>query len=416
VPLAGVCLTMADLSRPMLLDIAPAIGMNMSGDQGVILADMVHNCIATKDMSLNANIMDIVFTRDPATNAKVYVREQLVSTVKTPLDAAFAGVDSSMSSSTVAVSDNAEIIALRNLLGDNPLDALLRPVPDKIDANPSLAPLKSDQELNAAFQTSSRCDSFEVVGSSLGSLSGQTIPGMKNFVTKLGNYATIPPSADACLENVVCDPTGEHLTACNAGNAFVDLKRKLMQSPTGIFQCDIFQDVNGNDCDPISMTQDSSGQWQNDCLIVDGSSKVMKAKAKTCTLQEFVTYVQGFDERIGKAMSRLDGATNSLMTGITGDLKNLVDGYVLGPIIGIADGITCGFMPAFYRSVVDGLCYQGVVGFRGIGTSYVMLGYAVIFLALVMYIFWRHTIDNVNAEIAKTNKEVAGEQPPSSTV
>lgn len=403
-PLSGVCLIMADIDSQLLDSIGPAIGLNISGDEGVMLYDMVDSCIATKNESLNANFMDLIFTRDAVTGDKVYVREELVSTVQVPLDEAFAGLDESLSSSAVSISDNADLVALRSALGGNPLDALLLPDPNKMSNSADFQPMLGDSELQMALQTSSRCDNHTIVGEVGSYSSGQTMLGMEHFVTKLESFGQQVPGTGTCLKEVICEPTqsASALAACDAGNKFVRLLRKLAETPDQIFRCDIFQDAGGSDCDPIDMVQGSDGQWDNDCLIVEGSSKVLKTKTRHCDLEDFVTYVQDFDQRIEKVMARLDNATNTVMTSITGDLRTVIDNLVLNPVISIVDGLTCGFLPKVYRDVVDGLCYQGIVGFRMIGASWVVVAFAVILLAIVMYALWRRAIDNVNGELAKS--------------
>jgi len=407
VPLAGICMTMAPINKQTLTDIAPAIGMNMSGDNGVILSGIVDQCISTTNTSSNANLMDIVFTRDATTGEVTYVRQQIVSTVKDPLDQAFAGIDAAQAGGSISLSTSSEILALRNLISGNPVDAMMLPDAAKIRADNSLQPMLSEQDLSIALLTSTRCSNFTVVGD-LGSFSGQAMPGMANFVDKLKAYGTEIPSS-SCLANVACTP-GATASACNAGNEFVNLKRKLTDSTANLFRCDIFEDSNGVACDPINMVQDSDGQWQNDCLVVDGSDRLMKVFQRTCNLEEFVAYVQGFDQRIANTLSRLDTVTAGTMTGITMDLRGLVNTYVLNPVLGIVDGITCGFMPTVYREVVDGMCYQGVVGFRTIGKSYVIVSVSVLLLALVMYVLWRRVVDNTNAEVRRGARS-SEEQP-----
>jgi len=402
-PLSGVCLIMADIDSQMLDSIGPAIGMNISGDEGVMLRGMVDSCIATKNESLNANFMDIIFTRDAVTGDKVYVREELVSSVQAPLDEAFAGLDEALSNGDVSISNNSDLVALRTALGRNPLDAFLLPDPNKMSNSADFQPMLGDSELQVVLQTSSRCDNHTVVGDVGSYSSGQTMLGMEHFVTKLESFGDQEVATGTCLKEVTCHSTlsASASAACDAGNKFVRLLRKLTETPDQIFRCDIFQDAGGSDCDPIDMVQGSDGQWDNDCLIVEGSEKVLKPKTRHCNLTEFVTYVQAFDQRIENVMARLDNATNTVMTSITGDLRTVIDNLILDPVVSIVDGLTCGFLPKVYRGVIDGLCYQGILGFRMIGASWVVVGFAVILLAIVMYALWRRAIDNVNGELAK---------------
>merc|ERR1712113_589591 len=136
----------------------------------------------------------------------------------------------------------------------------------------------------------------------------------------------------------------------------------------------------------------NSGTWQNDCLVENATTKKKELKVKTnvkCNLAEFTAYIKGYDQRIDLAMQRLDKATNKVFTTITSQMKDLVNNYVWKPIVSMADGVTCGFMPKFYRGMIDGMCFQGVVGWRSIGKSYVLLAMAVFLMACVSFVLWR---------------------------
>mmetsp|Transcript_53048 Transcript_53048/g.151940 ORF Transcript_53048/g.151940 Transcript_53048/m.151940 type:complete len:133 (-) Transcript_53048:63-461(-) len=125
----------------------------------------------------------------------------------------------------------------------------------------------------------------------------------------------------------------------------------------------------------------------------------MFIQAKQCSLAEFDAYVKAYDPLLQKVFQRLDSEAGMFASDISADLNDLVDTYLVAPTMKIIDGVTCGFMPKFYRGIVDGLCFQGVVGFRMIAKSYVVLSVFVLFLALVMHVFWRFAIGNVNADV-----------------
>jgi len=398
VPLAGVCLTMADFNSQMLYDIAPALGTDMSGDEGIIMADMIDQCVAESGVNLNANMMDIVFQRDPITNDKVYVRDTLVSTVQAPLDIAFGALDDAVSNSGVSISDQSEVQDLRAILRNQDIDAFIIPDTDKVSSDATLAPMLDESALQIALATTTRCAAF--------TSSDGTLMGVENFVDVLEAYGTKTDVPGTCVDLVTCDGTAP--AACAAGNLFIGLKGDLLDTNNDIFRCDIFEDADGNDCDPINMVEVADGQWQNDCLITEDSVKTTKTKVKNCNLAEFISYVQGFDTRIEKVLARLDSETAAVMDGIKVDMKSVIDTHILDPIIGIADGITCGFLPVFYQDVVYNMCYQGVVGLRGIGKSYVLLAFVMIVLALVMFVEFRRARDNVDADRAREKGEDAG--------
>mmetsp|Transcript_105274 Transcript_105274/g.336799 ORF Transcript_105274/g.336799 Transcript_105274/m.336799 type:complete len:335 (+) Transcript_105274:1384-2388(+) len=64
-PMAAVCDIMDRMDRTLLIDIGPGIGLNLTGDQGEMLGDILDKCLVTQDRTSNANIMDFVFSRKP---------------------------------------------------------------------------------------------------------------------------------------------------------------------------------------------------------------------------------------------------------------------------------------------------------------------------------------------------------------
>ncbi|CAE7720134.1 unnamed protein product [Symbiodinium pilosum] len=140
----------------------------------------------------------------------------------------------------------------------------------------------------------------------------------------------------------------------------MDLKQAL-QTPRGAFPC--CQTSAGSLlCEVINMVQ-SGSTWLNDCL---GAT----SEEYSCSLSEFVTLVQDYDQRLNKVFARMDTATTDSFTAIQTNLKALLDQYFLSKITLIGNGVTCGFMGTAYKGVVDGMCYGGVWGLKAVSSSY----------------------------------------------
>mmetsp|Transcript_157024 Transcript_157024/g.500800 ORF Transcript_157024/g.500800 Transcript_157024/m.500800 type:complete len:160 (-) Transcript_157024:837-1316(-) len=150
--------------------------------------------------------------------------------------------------------------------------------------------------------------------------------------------------------------------------------------------------------------------WNNDCTFKDSSGKrTMYTMNTTCTMQEFEDYLKKFDQVMEKVFARIDTEAGKLGAEIDTKLRNLVNTFLITPAMSIIDGVTCGFMPIFYRAVVDGLCFQGVVGLRMVAKSYVVLSFFMVFLAIAMYTFWSLAVSNYNAYVDAA-KKVGGSQ------
>jgi len=195
----------------------------------------------------------------------------------------------------------------------------------------------------------------------------------------------------SCVETVECwgENGSDERQACDAGNAFVLLKAELFENTT--YRCDVFEHETGSECDPRDMEQDAEGVWQNDCLLPgEGAwSKVVQIKEVNCTFQEFVKYMEDFDERIDTAVRRLDdAAANQSAAVIEGPLRKAVED-LLGSIDAVASRSSCSYMSPLYQDLVEGLCHQAVAGLSVIGYLYVASGLTVGLLVLAMYTMWR---------------------------
>merc|ERR1712003_311711 len=93
-----------------------------------------------------------------------------------------------------------------------------------------------------------------------------------------------------------------------------------------------------------------------------------------------------------------------VMRSITSDLRALVDRYLLDVLGDVVDGVTCGPLSGLYEDMVSSLCFQGVWGLIAISRSMVWASSTVLVLLIVVYVVWRRSVDNVNAEEAKIDE------------
>jgi len=321
------------------------------------------------------------------------LRAQLVGTVMEPLNATFADLAAAMDGSSGALAESQPIQDLVAILRNTPVSAMLIADSSKVSNDNDVSPMLDFEPLQVGLATSARCNNFTDNSSG----SNVVIPGISNFVDRLAGLGPKLPSGGSCVQNVDCAGSQDQV-ACAAGNAYVDLKRTLVQDSPRLYRCDVFEASSGQPCDPKEMARDVSGRWINDCLIADGSKVTTRVKQVECNLDEFTAYVQSYEQRVLKVLGRLDNATAETSSLIVDDLHHLVTRYILDPIFHIVNGVTCGFMPDVFRGFLNGFCFQGVIGFRTMGASYVVFAVSVLVMALAMYFQWRLAIDNVNAE------------------
>merc|ERR1712039_1006715 len=265
-------------------------------------------------------------------------------------------------------------------------------------SSPKYAPMFTQPNLQSNAVSSVRCED----GTTSGPFGDLEVKGVESFVSELATLGVRQTNMRQDCANVVkCDGTSKD--ACTAGNHFVELKQNIMDLTK--YRCDVFVDPQdgSSDCDPGSMTgvydkNTKRTTWTWGCLTSD---RTMVRKEKTCTLAEFTAYLQAFDGRIDVSMRRMDTAATEVGPAIAGDLRQIVEKYMLEPIDRIAGGVTCGFLGKFYREMVLGLCYQGVSGFRMISQSYNACAILTLFVVGFMYGLWRRALDNVES-VGKT--------------
>lgn len=409
VPLSGMCLIMDDMSAELITNIGPALGLNLTGDEGEQLLDIVSNCLVPKDPNLNAALLDLIYVKDNATAPKESLREKVVESVKDSIRSKFDDIDKSMGGgSAPALSTDPKLVKLTDAIYKNPISMMI--VAKDLTSDSTYSDLYSQTALSAAALPSSVQCNDRVVSDEVDGLKGKTMKGVEKFVLALTSFGTRQTLRADCANLVDCvdaltSPRGK---SCKAGNNFVKLKQKLMDA--GTFRCDTF--VNPLDgvsaCDVKFMSgtfnaSKSRTMWSNDCL---SATKKVKRKQVLCNVQEFSDYVKDYKTRILQAMKRIDLAVTEVGPAISKGLRGIVEEDLIAPIDRVANGVTCGLMGGFYREMVDGFCYQGINGFIVIGQSYVACGAMLVFLVLLMYGVWRRAIDNVNKSSVALTKVV----------
>jgi len=410
VPLSGMCLIMDDLGPQLLRDISPAVGMNLTGFQGNQTLTIIEKCLVPKDPTENAMLLDVLMVRDNDTAEYETMRSKIVDRVKDQIQSQFDSVNRLMSGvDSTGLAENPAVVTIREIL-QNPIDMMILTDPDDLQwfiESPDYAAMFSQAGLQAKAVSSVRCDTDAVSGP----LGNFTIEGVEAFVRELATLGTRNVLRPDCADTVICSDVvnSPRREACDAGNRFVTLKQNIMDLAN--YRCDVFLDPQdmSSDCDPLTMTGVFNSvtrqtEWTGDCLMPDGS---MRRKEKYCTLSEFTTYMQAFDTRIDKAMQRMDTAATEVGPAIATTLQQIVEDNILVPIDMVANGVTCGWLGTFYREMVDGLCYQGIFGFRLISQSYNGCAIITLFMVILTYALWRRSIDNVNS-VVKTDVVILG--------
>lgn len=394
VPVSGLCLVLDEMDRPLLEGIAGSLGLQLTGDEGGMLLDIAEQCIlAPTGTTANPNMFDILYTRENATAPKVYMREKLIGAIRSPIDAQFAKIRSTVEGSSMNMSSNEGVVSLRALFELNDVRGLVVADAGAMQSSNILSGLVADSRavgITVGYAASALCADLAVQGD-LGGLSG-TIPGVDTFVTLLTHFGPIVPES-TCAKQVVCPVAiSAARTACEAGNAYIDIKRQVWGAA---YRCDVFADPTDPSafCDPKDMVQEAGGTWRNDCIKTDGT---MSVKARACTFTDFAAYVKEHDVRLEKIMQRLDAAVQEALDDIVDGLQALVQKQVLGDIDNMTAGVTCGFLPEAYRASIDAICFQSLIGFRRLANSYVSCAIITILLMVLMYGTWRWQIDNVN--------------------
>lgn len=387
--LSGLCLVLDDISGDSIVGIAPALGMNLSSmNDSKIMFSIIDNCFADTAGN-NSNLLDII-TITNATGDAPTMRQEIVDKSKQRLSDQFDKVGAMVANTSLGLAQMSFVTDLRALLRENPVATWIIPDPLTISQTyPAL--LTASDDLKLFPVTSLAC----LDHTPLSGLTGFSIPGMNTFDAALAFYGTqvMNTNGYACGKTVVCDPAADAQTKlrCSQANQYMGQKQRLTSSAEQLYRCDVFEHPSNPllACDPLYMVGSASAGYTSDCIE-------LKRKIEYCTLDEFNTYVRGFDARIEKTLRRVDDATLFVSAKITSDMEGLVTQYFISAIDRIVAGSSCGFLTKTYREFIDGLCYQGLWGLIMISRAYVGLAAVTIGLIVLMYIVWRRAVDNFN--------------------
>lgn len=404
VPVSGTCLVMDDVNSQMLKDIAPAINLSTNSANFDMVADIIDNCFNPADPSKNANLMDILKVQGAnGSNESVSMRTRMSEEMQDQIVKQFDEITATLTNLSVpGLVDSPEVVALTAFLAQNPMDAFILPDQARMSDDDRFKALSDGLEI--AFGTSMSCSDFNSSDAALGN-----IPGIDSFEADLAAFGDLSNSSSTCAKSLLtCTDPGNNAT-CDAGSNYADLKQELLLSSQ--YRCDLFEDPGDSSqyCNPGNMTH-SSGAWTNDCL--DPVTRRATIKPRTCTLSEFVAYVQSFNATINRVLSRVDTTVPEVKDIINVDMRAAMDTFLLDPVTEIVDGVTCGFVATTYQELIDGLCYQGVNGFTTVARSYVACAALSCILLLLTFTLWCRGVNNFNAWEAKENERKALEKRP----
>jgi len=371
-----------------------------------------------EEANAGSNLLDLLFMRTED-GSKETMRQKLVGDVTTPIDAAFDNITSRVNLGNMTLGSSAAFAQLKDLLASMEVKSTL--ILSEQYVPTSFAPpaggwaedatyggLFKDLLTSSAAFTSTACSNYTEA------TTGLTIPGMIDFADRLQQIPGATPltTTDTCITKVDCSGVSNSNSpcdvllghtcqkdACDAGNAFLELKLQLLNGePAGSkdFQCNVFRTSGGASCDPHSMVRNGDGSYTGDCLRRHEAGYTFTEQDNvSCSLDDFQTYLQEFSARLDKAIDRLDNVTVEVFNITIVDLRSLVDRYFVDQIGEVADGISCGFLPKIKDTVIDSLCFQGLAGYKTIANMYLLTALLIIVLAIDMYVLFRVMIDNV---------------------
>jgi hypothetical protein len=401
VPISGVCLILTDIDREMLNGIGDAISMNMSGDEGVMLGDMVERCFNPADVTAPANLMDILFERNETTGQRVTLRDKMISQFSDQIESQFDQVTARLNSNLPSLAADSRIVALRQALQDNPIDKMFLPQ-STLTSNTNFEALDPNNAnavsalSTAALNSSADCDDH------WSALIGRGVGGISAFLTELqalGSSPTAITNGISCTQTVTCT-AGATSAACEAGNRLMYYKAALQNtgafdavssgtSATNNYRCDLFTIPSNSNCDVLNMP--ASNPTNADMCVAGsaGSYSMTTTTNRQCDLAGLTTYISDFDSRLEKVFANVDTITDSVRTAIDTDLRNTLDTHVMNPLDAMADSMQCNFLAPLYADLVNSFCYQGMWGFRRIAVSYTTLGFLQVLLIPLMYTIYR---------------------------
>jgi len=396
-PLASVCLIMEDMDSQMLDDIQGATGMNLTGEEGEMMADMVDQCFQGLGEE-NPIMLKLIKVTENGTTMTMY--EKVVDETRNMIQDQFDAIGSSGGGSDGSfpkLNDDDNVQKLKQLLRETYIDGMML-LDDSANNVPDFTNLAAS-DLSDYLAGSARCPDFTIPSNLDLPNEGDTILGIDSFAAQLngpnfGNGNQDPPiQAGRCAQEVTCPTSGANKDACEEANTLMSLRARLENAMT--FKCKTFTKA-GVYCD----TKDTL-----DCLT-DGQTT---SETFDCDLATFTQMVNDFDTRLTNVFGHLDTITEEFMPKIQGQLQDIVNEELMDPITAVADGLTCGFLKTRYAQTIDGMCYGMVIGLKGLADAYVLCAIMALLLIFVIYVVWRIVNDNVTKDAWSVSPYEAGE-------
>ncbi|CAL1143472.1 unnamed protein product [Cladocopium goreaui] len=108
-----------------------------------------------------------------------------------------------------------------------------------------------------------------------------------------------------------------------------------------------------------------------------------------------------------KGFQYFDDTVSGVLNSISVDLINLVDQFIINPLISLLDLFDCTFMAAFWMGLTDSMCLRAMNGLRMIANSYVWVALLSLLIAMLMYVPWRLSKDNLDTANADSAPQSA---------
>lgn len=399
---SGVCLVLVEYNADMAENLFAALGQEVD-DTMLMAINISDRCLSANSVAPDAsrNLADIVMIPDPITGDSVSIRKSIFDTAVTPVQSQFGQVQNLTQMGDLSLSSMAELQTLTQTLAALDMRALF--LPDSALVTADASPYKDMNPAYLAITLS--CADVTLSNNLPDGLGGTVTLGMDSMVTTGGTISgtsfdgltsqmdslswTCPTlSAYACSSGVTS-------TMCDDGAQFIqNIKEPLVTQNK--FKC-IYQ-VDPSDgttiCNPRDMTS-TAGVWSGQCVA--GEDTVQAFKVVDCTIQEFEDNLKNIGLDLTKGFEYFDDTVSGVLNSISVDLINLVDQFIINPLVTLLDLFDCTFMANFWMGLTDAMCLRAMNGLRMIANSYVWVALLSLLIAMLMYVPWRLSKDNYDS-------------------
>lgn len=408
---SGVCLVLVEYNADMAENLFAALGQEVD-DTMLMAINISDRCLSANSVAPDAsrNLADIVMIQD-ANGDTVSVRKSIFDTAVTPVQAQFGQVQNLTQMGDLSFSTMPELQTLTQTLAALEMRALFWPDSAAVTADAS--PYKDMHPAYTAITLS--CADVTLSNDLPDGLAGTVTFGMDSMVSTGWTYSgttfdALTSQMDSLtwtcpsLSAYTCT-SGATSTVCDAGAQFVqNIKEPLVTQNK--FKC-IYQ-VDPTDgvtiCNPRDMTS-TGGVWSGQC--VGGEDTVQPFKVVDCTIQEFEDNLKNIGLDLTKGFQYFDDTVSGVLNSISVDLINLVDQFIINPLISLLDLFDCTFMATFWMGLTDSMCLRAMNGLRMIANSYVWVALLSLLIAMLMYVPWRLSKDNLDTANADSAPQSA---------